>query len=388
MTIVDLVVLALLVAAIAHGLQAGAVVQVASFAGLWGGLALGAALAPRISRLAADTPARVVLATVTLFGSASIFSAIARVGSARLISSVTDRRLTGLDAGLGALVGGGAMLLATWIIAAMLATLPIPGLTTIIQRSAVLRAMDRVMPPPPTLFSRIQRVLDPLGFPNVFAQFEPPSASPLPLPSDPAIRAAAARAAPSTVKIIGTACGQILEGSGFVVAPDRVVTNAHVVAGEQGQSVQDRAGNHRAFAVSFDPKLDLAVLSVSGLRAPPLQMTSGRVGRGVDGAVLGYPEGGPLDVEPAVVLREMNAVGRDIYGTGLTARDIYELRANVRPGNSGGPLVDTRAIVVGVVFARSSRNPGIGYAITSAEASSRVRQAGSSAVSTGPCAAG
>jgi S1-C subfamily serine protease len=190
------------------------------------------------------------------------------------------------------------------------------------------------------------------------------------------------------VKIIGTACGEILEGSGFAVAPGRVVTNAHVIAGEQEQSVQDRAGSHRAFAVSFDPKLDIAVLRVSGLQAPPLQMTSGVVARGTDGAVLGYPEGGPLDVEPAVVLREMNAVGRDIYGSGLTARDVYELRSNVRPGNSGGPLVNTHAVVVGVVFARSSRNPGVGYAITSAEASSRVRQAGSAPVSTGPCAAG
>jgi S1-C subfamily serine protease len=387
LTIVDLVVLALLLAAIGHGLQAGAAVQIGSFAGFWGGLAVGAALAPRVSRLAADTPTRVVLALITLFGSVTVLSAFGRFLSARAISSIGHPRITSIDTALGAVVGGGGMLIGTWLVAGMLATVPLPGLTSVIQRSVVLRAIDRVMPPAPTLFSRIGRVLDPLGFPNVFAQFEPPSASPLPLPSDPAIRAAVARAGPSTVKIVGTACGEILEGSGFVVAPGTVVTNAHVVAGEDGQTVQDRAGSHAAFAVSFDPKLDIAVLRSRGVRAPPLPMTSGRVGRGVQGAVLGYPGGGPLDAEAAVVLREQTAVGRDIYGTGLTARDIYELRTKIRPGNSGGPLVDTHATVVGVVFARSARDANVGYAITSAEAVSRVRQAGSAPVSTGPCAA-
>jgi len=103
--------------------------------------------------------------------------------------------------------------------------------------------------------------------------------------------------------------------------------------------------------------------------------------------VLGYPEDGPLRTGPAVVLREETAVGRDIYGTGLTARDIYELRADVRPGNSGGPLVNTRADVIGVVFARSARTPDVGYALTSAQVSSRIRGAGASRVSTGPCTA-
>src|SRR5204863_3533277 len=107
---------------------------------------------------------------------------------------------------------------------------------------------------------------------------------------------------------------------------------------------------------SFDPNLDLAVLHVPGLAAPTLPMTSGVVGRGTQGAVLGYPGGGPLSTGPAAVLREETALGRDIYGQGLTTRDIYELQAVVRPGNSGGPVVNTQGTVIGVVFARSSRN--------------------------------
>jgi len=387
-TVVDLFVLAFVLASIAHGLRAGASVQVASFAGLWGGLAIGAALAPKISALASTTPARIVIALATLFGSVSILSAIFRFAAVRLLSSAKSRRLLQIDSGLGAVIGGVATLIATWLVASMLSNVPLPTLTTQLQRSAILRAMDRVMPPAPSIFSRIQRVLDPAGFPNVFAQFEPPAASPLPPPSDPAIRAAAARARPSTVKVLDTACGELVEGSGFVVAPGEVVTNAHVVAGSNSQAVEDENGSHHAFAVAFDPKLDIAVLRVPGLRDPRLPVTSSVVGRGTNGAVLGYPEDGPFTVTAAVVLREENAVGRDIYGSGLTARDIYELQADVREGNSGGPLVDTRGVVIGVVFARSARTPGVGYALTTPQVLARVEQAGATPVSTGPCTAG
>ncbi len=362
--------------------------QVASFAGLWGGLAIGAALAPTVSRLVAGAGPRAIVGAATVFGAAGVLSAVGRTAGAHLISRARNKSVRTADAGLGAGVGAVAMLLATWLVASMLATLPLPNLTTLIQRSAILRAMNDALPPAPSIFSRIQRVLDPVGFPNVFAEFEPPSASPLPLPSDPAIRAAVSRAAPSTVKVVGTACGEIITGSGFVVAPNTVVTNAHVVAGENGQSVDDRSGGHSSFVVLFDPKLDVAVLHVDGLSDASLALSSTTVTRGTDGAVLGYPGGGPLTTGSAVVLREETAVGRDIYGQDLTARDIYEVNAVVRPGNSGGPLVNTSGTVIGVVFARSARDPNTGYALTSATVSSRIGSRGSSAVSTGPCAAG
>jgi len=387
-TIVDLVIIVFIALAILHGIRVGAAVQIASFSGLWGGLALGSAIAPSVSRLATGAGLRAIITAVTVFGSASILSGVGRTASARLITRARSKTLAQADAGLGAVVGGVATLLATWLVASMLATLPLPGLTTVIQRSAILRGMNSVMPPAPSIFSRIQRALDPAGFPNVFAEFEPPSASPLPPPSDPAIRAAVARAAPSTVKIVGTACGEIISGSGFVIARDTVVTNAHVVAGENGQTVDDRAGTHSSYAVEFDPDLDIAVLHVPGLGDAPLKMDGNTVARGTKGAILGYPGGGPLVTGPAVVLQEETAVGRDIYDQGLTTRDIYEVQAQVRPGNSGGPLVDTNGIVVGVVFARSSRDPNVGYAIISPSAASRAASRGTSPVSTGPCAAG
>lgn len=388
MTLVDLFIIVMIALAVMHGVRVGAAVQIASFAGLWGGLALGSALAPSVSHLVTGTGARAIVAAVTVFGTSGVLSAAGRTISARLITRSRNKTLVTADAGLGAVTGGVATLFATWLVAAMLATLPLPSVTTLIQRSAILRGMNSVMPPAPAIFSRIQRILDPAGFPNAFAEFEPPSASPLPPPSDPAIRGAVAKAAPSTVKIIGTACGEIVSGSGFVIAPNTVVTNAHVVAGESAQTVDDRAGAHPSYAVLFDPKLDVAVLHVSGLRDASLALDRSTVPRGEKGAVLGYPGGGPLTTGPAVVLREETAVGRDIYDQSLTTRDIYELGAQVRPGNSGGPLVDTQGTVVGVVFARSSRDPNTGYALTSATVSSRIASRGSSPVSTGPCAAG
>jgi S1-C subfamily serine protease len=140
--------------------------------------------------------------------------------------------------------------------------------------------------------------------------------------------------------------------------------------------------------VLFDPEMDVAVLATRGLSDPPLTLLASLVPRGAQGAVLGYPEGGPLRVVPAAVLQEVQAIGRDIYGTHTTTRQVYELRAVVRPGNSGGPMVSPDGTVVGVVFARSSYDGNLGFALTSTEVQPEVNAArGHAPVSTGPCAA-
>jgi S1-C subfamily serine protease len=192
------------------------------------------------------------------------------------------------------------------------------------------------------------------------------------------------------VKIVGEGCGQIQEGSGFVVAPGVVVTNAHVVAGIPDPMVEDDAGSHTTRVVSFDPAYDLAVLRVVGLGEHPLALDPSDVPRGTQAAVLGYPGGGPFRVAAAGVMAEFEAEGRDIYGQGLTVRNVYEIQAVVRPGNSGGPLVEPNGEVVGVVFSRSTTNGDIGYALTSAGVLSRVQRASSSSgtVGTGHCASG
>jgi S1-C subfamily serine protease len=206
--------------------------------------------------------------------------------------------------------------------------------------------------------------------------------------------------APSTVKIEGTGCGVIREGSGFVVAPGLVVTNAHVVAGILSPFAIDEFGRHPATAALYDPRLDIAVLRVPGLRDPPSTPLQGSalVARGSTAAVLGYPEGGPFAAVPAGVADAFDATGLDIYGNATVTREIYELDAVVQPGNSGGPLVASGdaadgirdGTVIGVVFARSTTNADVGYALALPAVNHDIAEAESSdsTVSTGACAAG
>jgi len=199
------------------------------------------------------------------------------------------------------------------------------------------------------------------------------------------------------VKVEGPGCGVIQEGSGFAVGGGLVVTNAHVVAGVAAPQVIDGSGPHPATAVLFDPELDVAVLAVRGLAAPPLTLDRGpTVSRGSTGAVLGYPNGGAFTYGAAGVMAWFEATGLDIYGRNQITRTVYELAAVIRPGNSGGPLVYESANradplngqVVGVVFARSTTDSQVGYALGSAPVAADVARARVAlrTVSTGPCA--
>ena len=149
------------------------------------------------------------------------------------------------------------------------------------------------------------------------------------------------------------------------MAPGLVVTNAHVIAGIPAPVVVDRSGPHQTTVVLFDPSYDLAVMRVGGLTEPPLVLDPANAPRGTQSSVLGYPGGGPFTAMAAGVMAEFEAEGRDIYGQGLTVRNVYEIQAVVRPGNSGGPLVLPGGKVIGVVFSRSTTNGDIGYALTS-----------------------
>jgi len=187
--------------------------------------------------------------------------------------------------------------------------------------------------------------------------------------------------------VIGPACDVIQEGSGFVAAEGYVVTNAHVVAGMDDPEVRSAAGVAGADTVLFDPDLDLAVLAVADTPGTPLTLAIEPLERGSPGAVLGYPNGGPLDARRAAVLRTLQSVGPDIYGRADVDRLVVELQTVVRPGNSGGPFVLSNGRVGGVVFAASSADEDIGYAIASSEVDDILQSAigRTSEVDTGPC---
>jgi S1-C subfamily serine protease len=389
-TIVDVVVVILVVLAAIHGLRLGAIIQVLSYGGFVVGLFVGAVLASVTERWAHSSEMRTVVVLVTWLGVALLFGIAGRIIGTLAFMRVHRGRLGPVDSALGVVVAVAASLLVVWLVASTLSASSSLSLNASINNSRIIRSLDSVLPAPPSVFSRVQSFLTSEGFPPVFAQLAPVSADPVGLPGNAQLQEAVAHAGTSTVKIIGYGCGEIQEGSGFVVKPGVVVTNAHVIAGIPHPMVDDGSGLHSTTVVFFDPSYDLAVMRVSGIDEPPLAIDPNQVARGVQGAVLGYPGGGPFTAVAAGVMADFEAEGRDIYGQGLTVRNVYEIQAMVRPGNSGGPLVEPDGEVIGVVFSRSTTNGDIGYALSSPGVLSRVQAATSltNAVGTGGCTAG
>jgi S1-C subfamily serine protease len=390
--VVDIVLVVLLVAAAVHGLRLGALVQVFTFAGFVLGLTCGALLAIAFSSAVHSPPVRQVLALALVMGLAVICGIAGRVVGSWTQVAVRRHHLGKIDSALGVAVAVVAVLISSWLVANVVAgNSRYVWLDSAVQRSDILRSVDQVLPPAPSIFSRVQSFLESEGFPAVFADpLAQSNAARVPVPGRTDAQRIATTAAFSTVKVIGDACGYQQEGSGFVVGPGLVATNAHVVAGEPQTMVQMGAGTYRATVVLYDPSFDLALLRTKAPLGPVLTLSNQIVPRGTQGAVLGYPENGPLTVSPAGVTANVVADGRDIYGNGLVSRDFYSVDAQVLPGNSGGPLVDGTGRVVGMVFSRSTVYPGVGYALASPGVLTRVQQGEgrTHAVSTGGCVSG
>jgi S1-C subfamily serine protease len=382
------VVIALLLAAL-HGLRVGALVQIFSLAGFVLGITVGALLTDVVEGSIHTASAKTAVALALVLGLGLIFGVAGRVIGSWAHVAIRRHRLGSVDSVAGLGVAIVATLLAVWLVASELAETQVTWLSAAIQRSALVRAVDHVMPPLPDVFSRVQAFLGSSGFPPVFSQLEPAPVR-VSVPSARWARTAAAAAERSTVKILGQACGYVQEGSAFVVAPGVVVTNAHVIAGERSTDVVVDGQEYTAFPVYFDPTFDLAVLRTRAPLGPPLTIDPSTVSPGARGAVVGYPEDGPLTVQPAAVAEQLTAQGRNIYNEGTVVRQVYQVDATVEPGNSGGPLVGAGGEVVGVVFSRSTVYSGVGYALASPGVLSRVQVAirRSTPVGTGACVQG
>jgi S1-C subfamily serine protease len=373
--ILDLLIVAWAVLAAISGYRRGATLQLAEYVGFAAGLVAGAVVAPAVASLATTPFWRAVLALLTLFGLAGLGGGIGMLIGRRIWAGGRRGALARLDAVVGSVLSIAVVLLVVWFLAYNLVSGPLPAVSRAIDSSAIVRSLESTLPRPPSLLSQTRGLLDRFGFPQVFADLPPLPAGPVRLPAAPGVRAIARQAAGSTVRIQGRACGAIEEGSGFVVAPGYVVTNAHVVAGVRSPLVQSSGrADLAATPVLFDPNVDLAVLFVRGPLGPALPLTAEGVPRGAKGAVLGYPAGGPLAAGGAAVRREISAVGRDIYGRATVRRDVYELQAVVRPGNSGGPFVLPSGDVAGIVFAASTTDADVGYALTAGEVRPEIRR--------------
>lgn len=375
------------------GYRQGFVVGVLAFSGFLGGGVVGLLVAPSaVQRLDAGLFQSLVAIAIVLLAATVGQVALAWFG-AMVRDRITWRPARLLDAGLGALVSVIALLLVAWFLASSLRPGPAPALSRQISDSRIITAIDRVMPESAnTLFSSFRRVLDDSGLPTVFGGLsperiravDPPKAE---MARRPAIRAASA----SIVEIEGTAnsCSRRLDGSGFVISPQHVLTNAHVVAGVARPNVRVGGVGRRLSArvVVFDPKRDLAVLFVPDLRVASLVFDDGG-SRGDQGVVAGFPQGGPFQLEPARIRDTIAARGPDIYQRTQVTREVFSLYADVQPGNSGGPLLAPDGHVYGVVFAKSLDDSQTGYALTATEVAPVVRagRAATTETSTGSCA--
>jgi S1-C subfamily serine protease len=280
---------------------------------------------------------------------------------------------------------GGAVLLVAlalglaWLFGAVALNAPgAKGLRQAVQESAILRALNDAFPPSSALINALHRI-----DPRVSIQGPSPdvAAPDSKIARDPQVRAASG----SVVRVLGTACGLGVEGSGWVAAPGLVVTNAHVVAGESDTTVTPAGASSSldATPVHYDPANDLALLRVNGLDDAPISFAPD-VRSGTTGAVLGYPENGPLTITPARVGATGPVITQDSYGRGPVTRQLTALRGDVRSGNSGGPLVDGNGRVLGTVFAATTQGKPGGYAVPNGVVAGALSDS-TGAVSTGPC---
>ncbi|MER7517240.1 MarP family serine protease [Streptomyces sp. NPDC126499] len=356
------------------GYRQGFVVGILSVIGFLGGGLVAVLLLPVIWNQLTDhsqvTTTATVIFVMVVIVCASVGQAFTTHLGNKLRRHITWTPARALDATGGALVNVVAMLLVAWLLGSALALTAVPTWAKQVRNSKVLLGVEEVMPDQASRwFSDFTSTLAQNGFPQVFNPFANEPITEV-RPPDPALAGSpvAERAQRSIVKVVGTApsCGKVLEGTGFVFAERRVMTNAHVVGGVDEPTVQigGEGKLYDAKVVLYDWERDIAVLDVPDLDARPLEFTDRDARSGDNAIVAGFPENGAYDVRSARVRGRITADGPDIYRRGEVRRDVYSLYATVRQGNSGGPLLTEDGKVYGVIFARSLDDANTGYALT------------------------
>jgi S1-C subfamily serine protease len=375
------------------GFRQGFVTAALSFCGFFGGAVLGAQLAdPIASRLAQDSSWRVAVAVAVVLALALVGQVIAVSIGSQLRQRLTWRPVQAVDSVLGAVVSAIAVLLVFWMVATPLGSTPYPRVASAVRDSQVIRGVDDVVPRQVrSLYSSLRDAVRSYDFPEVFGPLVPTRVRTVPAPDPALLRSrAVTEVRPSVVKITGLApsCARRVEGSGFVYAPDRIMTNAHVVAGVDQADVQVGGEQRQASVVLYDPQRDVAVLHVPDLGLQPLPFAAKPVDTNADAIVLGYPEDGPFFAGAARIRDRMEIRGPDIYNDRTVTRQVYSIYGDVRSGNSGGPLIAPDGSVLGVIFAAAVDQQFTGFALTAAEVANDA-QIGSGAVNpvpTGDCA--
>jgi S1-C subfamily serine protease len=355
---------------LANGYRRGFWLSAAQYLGLLAGVLLGAVAAqPVLDYIRVTSPvARPLGAVLVLVIGGSLGSSIGYATGEPVRRRILRAGIHSFTDSIGgAALSAVAVLAMMWFLGLSFSRGPSQDVAQLIQKSVVLHQLDSMAPRPPDFLARVEGILSGVSFPPVFAGLEP-TIAPLPVPAS--VNTLAVKgAAQAVVKVTSLGCGGLVTGSGFAIGDGYVVTNAHVVAGTSQHRVMTPAGDElSASVVYFDTRRDFALLSVPDLGLPGLAFAP--ASRGTQAAVIGYPGGGPEKIEPAVVDGAVEALGRDIYSTTQVTRQVYVIQGKVRPGNSGGPLVDLEGRVLGIVFATSASDPNQAYALTDDEISS------------------
>ena len=393
MNLLDLALIVATVMFAIGGFRQGFVTAALSFCGFFGGAVLGAQLAdPIAGRLAQDSSWRIAVAVAVVLALALLGQVLAVSLGNQLRQWLTWRPAQTVDSILGAAVSAVAVLLVFWMVATPLASAPFPRVASAVRDSQVIRGVNDVVPQRVrSLYSSLRDAVRSYDFPEVFGPLVPTRVRQVPEPDRALLGSRAVTTVkPSVVKITGLAasCARRVEGSGFVYARDRIMTNAHVVAGIDQPSVQVGDERREATVVLYDPDRDVAVLYVPDLGLRSLPFAPRPVDTEADAIVLGYPEDGPLFAGAARIRDRMEIRGPDIYNDRTVTREVYSIYGDVRSGNSGGPLIAPDGSVLGVIFAAAVDQQFTGFALTAAEvaADARTASGATAEVATGDCA--
>lgn len=386
----DLLVLAVAFVAAISGWRSGALGSLMSFIGVVLGAVAGVLLAPHVVTHISG-PRTKLFAALFLILALVVIGEIAGVVLGRAVrGAIRNRSLRLFDSVIGVGLQIVAVLLASWLLATPLTSSDQPNLAAAVKGSRVLSEVDDVAPPwLKSVPTRLSGLLDTSGLPEVLEPFGRTPIATVDAPdaalADDAVVGATRG---SVVKIRGVApgCQKVLEGTGFVVSPNRVMSNAHVVAGSESVTVEADGQTYDAFVVSYDPSADISILDVPNLPAAPLPFVDELAPPGTDAIVMGYPGGGDFTPTPARIRETIELNGPDIYRKTTVTREVYTIRGTVRQGNSGGPMINRGGKVLGVVFGAAVDDADTGFVLTSDEVAHQLAKVGNTTrVPTGVC---
>jgi S1-C subfamily serine protease len=386
----DIAVLVVAFIAAISGWRSGALGSLMSFVGVVLGAIAGVMLAPHIVSHV-DSPRAKLFAALFLILALVVIGEVAGVVLGRAVrGAIRNRGIRTVDSIIGVALQLVVVLVAAWLLATPLTSSDQPNLAAAVRGSKVLAEVDKYAPEwLKSVPKRMSTLLSTSGLPEVLQPFGRTPIQAVDAPdASLADSLVVANARPAVVKIRGVApgCQKVLEGTGFVIAPNRVMSNAHVVAGSDSVTVQAEGESYDATVVSYDPNADISILDVPNLPQRPLVFAEQPAKSGTDAVVLGFPGGGDFAATPARVREIIELSGPDIYRTTTVNREVYTIRGTVRQGNSGGPMINRAGQVLGVVFGAAVDDNDTGFVLTANEVSRQLAKIGNTEkVPTGVC---